>query len=342
MFQQVLLQILHKLNDERTVSAAYHLLKGKRSGQTIQDVGLFKLHAFFGLLPKLQRAVFDKEVATFMQYSWLKMQETGHYSLTKLGIQHAEQTLTFLLDGWHYRGNEHIFFARLSLVVQSLSYQKEKVKSFSPISKDEIVQKWVRAFLIDQQYSKNHLQQQLFEELSQVVEESVVSENSKQLLMYRLSGHSVPGWTWQQLASERKESELDSQLAFVEILHCLLNAVNKSETSPLLVKISEGLRVQAMLTESAQQTANLYEKGYSLEQIVHIRRLKQSTIEDHLVEFAMNEPNFSIGAFVTYEDAQSVLQASLNLQTKKLKVLHEELPHLSYFQLRLILAKGEV
>lgn len=341
MFQQILLQIFQKLNNERTVSAAYHLLRGKRSGQTIQDVGLFQLHAYFGLLPKLTRATFDAEVSIFQQYSWLEMEETGRYHMKKLGLQRAEQTPEFLFDGWHYRGNEHVFFARLSLVVQSLSYQRAGIRSFSPISKDPHVQAWVRSFLLDHSYQSGHLQQHLFEECEKILATIQLSNANKQLVLYRLSGQGISGWTWQQLASERKETMLDSQLAFIEVLHTLLNEVYTTKSYPLLGKMAEGLRVKALLTVSAQQTAHLYEQGYSLEQIVQIRRLKQSTIEDHLVEIAMNEPNFSIGAFVSYTDAEKVWQASKQYQTKKLKVLHEAVEGISYFQLRLILAKGE-
>ncbi|MFJ5790104.1 helix-turn-helix domain-containing protein [Lysinibacillus sp. NPDC093197] len=342
MFYQILLQIFQKLNNERTVSAAYHILRGKRSGQTIQDVGLFQLHNFFGLLPKLPRAIFDEAVATFLQYSWLSMQESGHYSMKKLGLQRAEQTSAFLFDGWYYRGNEHVFFARLSLVVQSLSYQKEGIRSFSPISKDAQVQSWVRNFLQDYQYQSGKLQKQLLEECLRVLATLPVSDNNKQLVLYRLSGYSLPGWTWQQLSSERKETVLDSQLAFIELLHTLMNEVHATNNYPLLGQMAEELRVKALLTDSAQQTAVLYEQGYSIEQIVQIRKLKQSTIEDHLVELAMNEPNFSIGPFVSYEEAEKVWHASKQYQTKKLKALHEVVKDLSYFQLRLVLAKGEV
>lgn len=342
MFYQILLQIFQKLNNERTVSAAYHILRGKRSGQTIQDVGLFQLHNYFGLLPKLPRATFDEAVATFLQYSWLNMQESGHYSMKKLGLQRAEQTTTFLFDGWHYRGNEHIFFARLSLIVQSLSYHKEGIRSFSPISKDVQVQSWVRAFLQNQQYQTGQLQQQLFDECLRALTALPVTDANKQLFLYRLSGYSLPGWTWQQLSSERKETVLDSQLAFIELLHTLLNEIQVTEHYPLLTIIAAELRVKALLTDSAQQTAYLYEQGYSVEQIVQIRKLKQSTIEDHLVELAMNEPNFSIGPFVSYEEAEKVWQASKQYQTKKLKALHDVVNDLSYFQLRLVLAKGEV
>jgi len=342
MFHQILLQIFQKLNNERTISAAYHVLRGKRSGQTIQDIGLFQLHNYFGLLPKLPRKAFDEAVTSFLQYSWFTMQQSGHYSMEKLGLQRAEQTPDFLFDGWHYRGNEHVFFARFSLIVQSLSYQSAGIRSFSPISRDTTIQSWVRTFLIEYNYQDGHLQQQLLEECEQVLSVLPLSDANKQLVLYRLSGHSLPGWTWQQLASERKETVLDCQLAFIELLQTLLNEVHQTNDYPLLGKIAQGLRVKALLTDSAQQTAHLYEQGYSIEQIVQIRKLKQSTIEDHLVELALNEPNFSIGPFVSYEEAEKVWLASKHYQTKKLKTLHEVVEGMSYFQLRLVLAKGEV
>ncbi|WP_155590594.1 helix-turn-helix domain-containing protein [Lysinibacillus cavernae] len=343
MFHQILLQIFQKLNKERTISAAYHVLRGKRSGQTIQDIGLFQLHQYFGLLPKLSRATFDEAVTLFMQYSWLKVQESGHFYMEKLGVQLAQQTPTFFFDGWQYRGNEHVFFARLSLIVQSLSHQIAEVRSFSPISRDPVTQTWVRSFLQDHHYQKGHLQQQVLAECTRVLNNLPVSDTSKQLVLYRLSGYRLPGWTWQQLADERKESVLDSQLAFIETLHILLNEVHqKGDDYPLLGQVAAGLKVKLLLTDSAQHTAQLYEQGYAMEQIVHMRKLKQSTIEDHFVELAMYEPNFSIGPFVSYEEAQKVWQASKHYQTKKLKILHEALNDMSYFQLRLVLAKGEV
>lgn len=97
MFHQILLQIFQKLNKERTISAAYHVLRGKRSGQTIQDIGLFQLHQYFGLLPKLSRTTFDEAVNLFMQNSWLNVQESGHFYMETLGLQRAQQTPTFSL-----------------------------------------------------------------------------------------------------------------------------------------------------------------------------------------------------------------------------------------------------
>jgi uncharacterized protein YpbB len=278
-----------------------------------------------------------------MQYSWLKVQESGHFYMEKLGLQRAQQTTSFFFDGWHYRGNEHVFFARLSLIIQSLSHQAAAVRSFSPISRDPVIQVWVRSFLQEHHYKEGHLQQQVLEECTNILNILPITDANKQLVLYRLSGHRLPGWTWQQLADKRKESVLDSQLAFIETLHIVLNEVHqKNDDYPLLGQVADGLKVKILLTDSAQQTAQLYEQGYSMEQIVQLRKLKQSTIEDHFVELAMYEPNFSIGPFVSYKEAQKVWQASKQYQTKKLKILHEALNDMSYFQLRLVLAKGEV
>lgn len=341
IFQQILLQIFHKLNKERTISAAYHLLRGKRSGQTIQDVGIFKLHSFFGILPKLSRKTFDAEITKLTSEEYLQIQENGYYVLTEKAIEKAQITPPFRFDGWHYRGNEHIFFSRLTLIVQSLSHQKAGQMSFSPVIKDESVQKWVRSFLKWSQYQSGEVQQKLFHEMSDTLQQSSLTEKSRALIVYRLSGEGVPGWTWQQIAHDYQLEQMDVQLQFIEGLHIWLTVIEASRETSLLKKVSEGIRVEDVLTGSANQTAQLFQQGYSIEQISSIRRLKMSTIEDHIVELAMNEPNFPIKQFVSKEDILLVKQQITSLQTKKLRVLHEVAEHLSYFQLRIILAKGD-
>lgn len=340
IFRQILLQIFHKLQKERTISAAYHLLKGKRSGQTIQDVGLFKLHAFFGILPKLSRQVFDEEIKKLVAENIIHIYEDGYYFLSEQAQQLIERYPIRWFDGWHYRGNEHVFFSRLALVIKSLSYHKEGQMSFSPVVKDEGIQQWVRQLLMTNHYQSGKLQQLFYDEIAQSLEVTAISDEQKLILMKRLSGYGVPGWTWQQLSHALAVEPIDVQLLFIESLHNWLNVIFHASDYPLLKRLSEGVRVEVVLTGSAYQTAQLFKQGYSVEQMSYMRGLKISTIEDHLVELAMNEPNFPIAIFVAQEECRRVHQLVQSLQTKKLKVLHEAVPHLSYFQLRLILAKG--
>lgn len=342
IFQQILLEIFNKLKNERTVSSAYHILRGKRSGSTIQDVGIFQLHSYFNILPKLSREVYNNAIDQLIHREWIEVRENQYYVLLKSGLEQLHYQKSLFFDGWHYRGNEHLFFARLSLIVQSLSHQKANVKTFRPIQKDETVQRWVKHFLLTNHYQNGHLQNKLYKEIVMSLEKTNADPPLKNIVSHRLSGYKTPGFTWQQISSRMNISELDAQILFIACLHSWLKEMEINSTNyPLLNRICEGVRIANTLTSSTVQTANLFRKGYSVEQISEMRRLKTSTIEDHLVELAMNEPTFPIIQFISEQQIREVWEAVEGYNTRKLKILHEVLPQLTYFQIRLVLAKGE-
>ncbi|RUL55063.1 helix-turn-helix domain-containing protein [Lysinibacillus antri] len=341
IFRQILLQIFHKFKQERTISAPFHLLRGKRSGQTIQDVGIFQLHMYFGILPKLSRKTYDEEISKLIEEQYMTVSDEGYYILTAKAKE-MNQTVDLPFNGWQYRGNEHLFFARLSLVIQSLSHKAYNQMSFLPIQKDPQVQEWVRKFLISHHYQERDLQQQLYEEIIVSLEQAPIEQHAKVIVMKRLTGYKIAGYTWQQLSIYENKSEMDIQFIYIACLHAWLNGITDKESQfPLLAAIAEQVRVAMPLSGSAYQTAQLFQQGYSIEQISQYRKLKRSTIEDHIVEIAMNNPRFDIRSFITEEEIHQVVNAVDDYNTRKLKILHEVMPNLSYFQIRLVLARGE-
>lgn len=331
-FQQQLLHILQKYEGQRTVYSAYHLLKGKKSGQTIQDVGLFDLQPYFYLLPKLTK---EKFLHTIEQLQITK-QITVEVDQRIVVLQPASEEPAFF-DGWHFRGGEHVFFNRLQLVVQSLSNTRQGEKRFLPIVRDEYVQQFVRGFLVHIQFQNATQQQKFIEQLYQAIEEMAVEEIVRTILLYRLTGHGHTGLTWTQLAQHLQLEELDVQLYFVHGLHRLIERIEKGDLDLLQLLIYQ-VRVQTVLTESTQKTAYLLQKGLTLQQIAQSRRLKESTIEDHIAELAMNDPNFQVTQFMTAELAMEIKEVILAVGSKKLKPIKEKIPYASYFQIRLILA----
>lgn len=341
IFRQILLQIFHKFKEERTISAPFHLLRGKRSGQTIQDVGIFQLHMYFGILPKLSRKTYDEEISKLIKQRYLVVSEDGYYTVST-SVNNLTESMNLPFDGWHYRGNEHIFFARLSLVIQSLSHKAAGQMSFIPIQKDPLIQAWVRNYLISNHYQHNQLQKKLLEEIIRSLEKAPIEHKAKEILIKRLAGYKIAGYTWQQLAIYENNNEMDIQLIYIACLHTWLNEIyDNASQFPLLASIADQIRISIPLSGSAYQTAQLFNQGHTLEQISQYRNLKKSTIEDHIVELAMNEPKFDIQQFISKEEVTEVLNAVEDYNTKKLKVLHEVIPHLSYFQIRLVLARGE-
>ena len=95
------------------------------------------------------------------------------------------------------------------------------------------------------------------------------------------------------------------------------------------------------LTKSTKKTNELLKKGYTIEEIAEFRNLKTSTIEDHIVEIALNSDNFSIDDFVNKQNEKNILDAAHQIKSKQLKKIKIIVPAAKYFEIRLVLAKHE-
>lgn len=340
LFEQIILNMAVRMNGERTISAPFHLIRGKRSGQTIQDVKIYGLTNYFSLFPKLPKHTYDRIIESMVQNKWLILNEKTIPIVTSLGMEQVKKLPTIQLNGWLYRGNERLFFQRLSLVTQTLSHVRAKELAFTPVEKNEKVQYWVRQYIHSYPYQSEQFIKQYFQELLVAFKCSGLSDLQLTLITHRLSGYRVSGITWQQLAQGLNEEPIDLHIRFVEALHLLLDQIVVNPDLKILRNMSEGIRTTTALTDSAQKTFALYQDGYSFEQIVSARQLKSSTIEDHFVEIAMNEPSFVIEMFFPNEQIHNLIQQVKEQGTKKLTTLKAAFPDFSYFQLRLLLAVG--
>lgn len=339
LFEDILIIILKAVDGERTISSPYHLLKGKKSGQTIQDIGYYKLYPYFGLLPKLQKNDYDIAVKGLMDRGWIINDE----QVVRVSEgQKSSTSQTNLLNGWKYRGKEQLFMARLSLVVQTFSHIHQKVRVFDPVVIAEDVQRWVKDFLQKNDFRQiercRSLQLEIAESLSMVQ----VDYQQKMVVMQRLSGYKIGGQTWEQIALSKGQSVLDVQLQAIETLHGWMEEI-ESGNFPMLKSMLEGVIQQSYLTETAIRTERYFRNGHNLEEIAAMRGLKTSTIEDHFVEIAMNDPVFDLFAFMEKSLFDKIIGVSRDNNTKRLRDIKEKVPEAAYFQIRLALAaKGEM
>ena len=68
--QTMILFCLHKINGERTIYSIYHLLKGKKSSQTIQDTHLFHLQPFYQTYTNLSRNDLEVQLKNFCRINY--------------------------------------------------------------------------------------------------------------------------------------------------------------------------------------------------------------------------------------------------------------------------------
>lgn len=336
-FDRLLLTLISSFQGERTVSAVFHLLNGKRSGQTLQDVEYFDLKPYFSILPKLKKEWFDKYIENIVNTELIEIDQSVA-SLTTKGRERLGEAPIYHYNGWVYRGKEWEFFYRLSLLVQTLSHSVSKDMSFIPVQKDEKIQQYIKGYLMNKSYNDRQFIVDFQRELKQSISMSGMSENQKNILVHRLAGKGVNGWTWRQMADQLHHSEMDVYCTFIESLHIWLDFILPGQNYPLLQELAIDIRARSPLTESAEKTSQLFSQGHSMDDIARIRKLKMSTIEDHFVEMAINEPHFPITQFLTAAQLRQIKEVVKVFNTKKLRSIKEQLPELSYFQLRLGLA----
>lgn len=342
----IILKIAEKMDGQRSLNASLHVLRGKRSGQTLQDIDYFSVKPYFSLLPKLADSTFAEAVRT-LQHEGLIRESEGIVTITEKGKQTEKELRVFHFDGWNYRGREEIFFLRLVLLVQTLSQLRDFRNSFHPITNDRKIQQFVKGVLRSLYDARQNSARSLADELLLALEMTGISDLQASILSHRLTGADASGWTWEQLEEATSEPVASLQLEYLEALHRLI-AVSESEEVaeklPILHKLAYGIRIETPLTDSTAITKKLFDQGVSIEEIASTRQLKVNTIEDHISEIAANDRDFPILRFVKREDQLAVKMEVKNNDVKRLRLLKDKFPHLSYFQLRLILStmKGEL
>lgn len=337
LFEELVISIMKAVNLERTVSSPFHLIKGKKSGQTIQDIGYYRLHPYFALMPKLEKKAYDEVIQR------LFAQKLLHPNDEVIDLTQTAKDMLIppsKLNGWKFRGNEMLFLNRVSLIVQTLSYTSQNEYRFDPVLNATDLQGWVKSYLANINFKAPETVARFKKELHASLDAAVVSEDAKLMLMQRLTGFALSGLTWEQIASGKGIQPLDVQLAVIETLHAWLDVVEDGDFS-LLTPLLAGVVQRSSLTESAERTDKLFKQGLSLEEIAATRQLKTSTIEDHFVELAMNDPSFDYTVFVPQEIYRSITNISAERNTKRLRDIKEKLPEASYFQIRLALAVKE-
>ncbi|WP_144532349.1 YpbB family protein [Bacillus pumilus] len=336
----MLMDSVYKLNGERSISAVYHLFKGKKSSQTIQDASLFELSRYFGCYPAFTRDQLNR--------SAFKLEE-GHYirktdetlSITEAGQrmlhQHfSEKPMPAYFHGAKYHDKAKMLWMRLSLLVQVLSHHMAGSHQYVPIQRDVSIQSWAKSFL-KQHQQKRKLSEELHHELEQLLMN--LSDQEALIFVYSLTSNERIGRTYQQMAEWMKEDVWYVYLLFWNVLHYFIQSAQKGE-APIFQQLIGDLEFKRVLTTSTHKTLELVQKGFDIEQIAHIRSLKKATIEDHIVELSIHEPSFSIEPYVSIEEQQAILAVARKLQTNKMKLIKEKLEHpFTYFQIRLALTR---
>lgn len=344
--EAVILYLLKKINGERTIYSLFHLFQGKRSSQTIQDAHLYQLTPFFHSYPSITRSQLEKAVDNLMEYGLAEEIAETKVILTSSGIQEldlklAESPLPIYLNGWKYHQVTESFWERLTLLIQVSSNLVNRERSFIPVRNKKETLNWVKHYIRQQDEDRYQLAERLFQELTSTLDNQ---KSRPELIVLRLTGFKKIGLTAVQAAELTGLEPAHYHFEFLNSLHAMFDKImNDSSSFPLLNGLIKQQEQKVPLTQSTEKTYKMLQRGYSLEEVAAVRNLKESTVEDHIVEIVLSVKEFKINNYVLPEKQQRILAAARKIGAKRLKQIREQVVDVSYFEIRLVLAKyGDV
>jgi uncharacterized protein YpbB len=242
------------------------------------------------------------------------------------------------MNGWRYHSSSREFWERLTLLIQVVSNLVFQEAQYVPIQKNKQVHNWIKGFFHRNQLKRSVLSKSIFLELVDCLEGT--KEFDPSVFIFRLSGHNRIGLTSQQTAEKLKMEFSQYHLEFQNILHYLIRKIEGDlNRYPVLSSLITNTNIKDFLTNSSQRTFELLQKGYSMAEIANKRRLKMSTIEDHIVEIALNIEGFSIDPFIDQSTQKSIISVARKSASKQLKIIKNNVITANYFEIRLVLAK---
>lgn len=325
----VLLLAIKRLNGERSERSLYHVLNGKRSATTLQDAFFYDLEPLFGQFPQTTY-LYESVLKQLEKRGWL---DRKRFRLTEAGEMLAspesvEQLFNRL--GGERRDFNATTWKRLSLFVQTFM-SKEHARTFYPVQADRPAEQWVKQLLhLDRDWKA--LMRTFHQEIEQALEQ--IGDPYATAVVYRFTGAFETGLTYEQIASLLHVDAETARLYFLAGWNELLMVLPDDAK---LRGFTYGLSTDRM-TYSARESYELFLEGYTFQQVQAKRRLRTSTIEDHVVEMAMYLEVFPLEQFVPMEDVVTIEELR-HPDSWALKPVFEKMGRVSYFQIRLVFAR---
>ena len=282
LFILTLFQTGYKLR----ISTLYHLLVGKRTSSVLLHGFFYDNLAYLGSFPQLKEEDFQKELQQLMNQQLITVDD-GYGRLTEAGKQHLAKGSMDLngLNNLRYGRMRDNVWQLILFAVQVTSHWSFGEKEYLPIENRpyylQQLKKWLStsdAGLVER------VRQELMETLQQLP-----TENAN-FLANQFSGHQFQGKAAFQLLADQTEPW---RLLYTQrSIDLFLAKLDQGELSRLVAALD-----QQNINQSMLKTREFFLAGKSLPEILDLRHLKQGTINDHFIEWALLDPTFPFEEF---------------------------------------------
>lgn len=324
---QKLKTLYYAFTGKRTVSVLYNALKNDVASHT----------AFF---PSLRLPQLEAILLRFCQEGVLEEREDA-FSPTRRG---RDMVSDFFSSHQRLKNPDQLRFTiivpkfaeRSLFLLQVLSEVMYDNTDYLPVNNKPEDQRYLKWFLKNAKQPRKELAVAYGREWLDIVETAPVEYPN--IFLEQAEGHGLIRKTARQTAERHDISPAEVHVSWQQGWLAILGQLDKQpERFPLLTTIFQDLKKSGGLASaSTQETYLLLEKGYTPDQIVKIRKLKSSTVHDHILEMAMVYLEFPFERFLSPERLLFVERRLGRQEPLEYVAIQEAFPDSAFFEGRLM------
>ncbi|ALS00602.1 hypothetical protein ATZ33_04200 [Enterococcus silesiacus] len=311
-------------------STLYHLLKGKRTSSVLLYGFLYENLHFFQLFPALSEVQFNNIIADLIKQKLLRQTVDGEVQITTKGQLDTHRYLTNFswINNYHFGKTDEMIWRLLQFTVQVVSHLSYTNKNYIPLEQSPLYQKQVKMYI--KSMPKVELIKTVKQEWTQIF--SCLSDEEANYFVKQFSGYQQIGKTAFQLADDQG-NPFDRFMFSKEKLHHLLSTIEQMPDGSFLKALILQM-IKQNENKSMNETKAYLERLDSVEKLAEQRKIKVSTIKDHLMELALTG-DFPFDSFITTKTSDFLLECSPPYQDWSYRSLKQLNPALDYFEFRL-------
>ncbi|MGY3765209.1 helix-turn-helix domain-containing protein [Vagococcus vulneris] len=324
-------------------STLYHLLVGKKTASVLIYGYFNNILPFFKLFPDLNENDFKRIISKLIKEKLLVSSDNNLIKISPKGLDALHQAYlptVSSLSGLTYGKIDQTFWTSLLLAVQVFSEKRYDQSNYLPIETNAFklysFKKWYRkqpansAILFGKEWLK----------LSEHMEASELT-----ILVNQLSGHQHIGYTLEQIAYKQQTSVLFMYIEFKNSLHKLIEIIQMHPQKFLIFNSLLSNELIYRRSDTASSTYQTFLKNASIAETAKERRLKVSTVTDHLLESVLqnHDKQFFLNTVYQWDCLKklNLFRESQNTSfySWRYSDVKEAIPELSFFEFRLFQIK---
>ncbi|WP_320164863.1 helix-turn-helix domain-containing protein [uncultured Trichococcus sp.] len=325
----------------------FYILIGKRTVSTMLQCRQYDLEAYFAVMPGMKPKVLKKGLDRLVSDGLVTGSDGEGHLLTEAGSRtkaafsskHARFSLANQME---YALVQGVLRRRLLFLIQILSEMLHKNKQYYPIEREAKEQIWMKRLLAQHSGNKASFARSYGKEWHTYL--SRLPERDAGLFALQFEGNDHLRKTTGQMAGLLSLEEAEVRVLLRQIWLSLFDALeNEPEKFPVLSSVMRmTINENGLASASAETTMRYFTQGHDLNEIISMRGLKQSTIQDHFAEIALIYPEFPTEKFMDQEKLQYLQQLVEQKARVDYREIQKAFPEINFFESRLIQIRSEV